>query len=67
MSVSMACVTGATECNGCMRCYEEPKKLGICSVCHDPVYSDDEAYCIDGEYIHDGCLREWAKQYEVET
>lgn len=37
--------------------------LGICPVCSEPVheennlYEKDDAYCIDGYYIHEDCIK----------
>lgn len=39
-------------------------RVGRCCVCEDPIYATEEYYDIDGEMLHDDCLREWAAEYK---
>lgn len=36
---------------------------GYCSICKDEVYEGTGAYDIDGKYIHEECIEEFAKDY----
>lgn len=41
----------------------EPKEICECSYCGGSLYAYDEAREIEtGEYIHDDCLMEWARE-----
>lgn len=59
----MWCRSGAHECDGCMACHSEPRAIAKCSVCGEDIVAGEDFYDIDGETIHDDCLREWAEQY----
>lgn len=48
--MAMICKNGCKECDGCMRCYEEPKPY-FCPVCGKEV--EEFVYQTDGEII--GC------------
>lgn len=60
--MSLACVHGGMECNGCLCCQEEPETIGKCW-CGDHIHADEDYYEIDGVLLHEDCLRDWAKQY----
>ena len=40
---------------------EDPKIIGRCAVCGDEIYEGETIYRIDGDLIHEECLREWAE------
>lgn len=64
--MAMGCIYGGRECDGCMRCQKEPRSIGACSACGEPITTDDEFYYnIEGELVHDDCLREWAEKYRI--
>lgn len=39
--------------------------IGKCEHCGDNIYADEDYYDIEGEIIHEDCLREWAEKYRV--
>lgn len=39
--------------------------IGKCEHCGDDIYADEDYYDIEGEIIHEDCLREWAEKYRV--
>ena len=49
------------------RDYEErePKKIGVCEECSDPIYDGEDYYEIDGDMLHEDCLYDWAHKYKV--
>lgn len=61
----MLCVKGGRECDGCMRCQVEPETVVKCAQCGEDIYADEDRYEIDGEIIHEDCLRDWAEKYRV--
>lgn len=64
--MSLTCVKGGRECDGCMGCQVEPEAIGKCDQCHDDIHEDDDRYEMpDGAIIHEDCLREWAEKYRV--
>lgn len=63
--MSFSCVKGKSDCDGCMMCEKPAKKVGICTACQEPVYGGEEYYDIEGELVHDDCLRDWAEKYRV--
>lgn len=65
--MAMVCVSGARECSGCMACQSGPSPIGKCVVCGGDIVALDDYYEIDGDLIHDDCLREWAKQFKALT
>ena len=36
---------------------------GYCPICKDEVYIGENVYGIDGKYIHEECIGEFAKDY----
>ena len=54
-------------CTGCMMCQKEPKEIGRCKVCKEPIYEDENYYDIHDELIHEDCLSDWAQKYLVEV
>ena len=40
------------------------RRRGTCSHCGEDVYDYEDYYDIDGELLHDDCLRGWAEQYK---
>ena len=63
--MAMICKNGARECDGCGSCFTDPKPIGRCAACREPVYGDDDHYDIDGELVHWDCLSDWARKYKV--
>lgn len=37
--------------------------VGYCACCGDEIYEGDDVYEIDGDLIHDDCLREYAEKF----
>lgn len=37
--------------------------IGYCPICKDEVYIGENVYDIDGKYIHEECIGEFAKDY----
>lgn len=60
--MSLTCVRGGMECNGCLCCQVEPEPIGKCW-CGDQIHADESYYEIEGVLLHEDCLRDWAKQY----
>ena len=65
--MSMACVRGGRECDGCGACQSEPQSLDVCAACGEPVFAWEDRYDIEGEIIHSDCLSEWAEKYKVDV
>lgn len=63
--MAMACIHGDRECDGCMMCQAEPKKIGICASCGAPIYEGDDRYRFWEALIHADCLLEWVTNYRV--
>lgn len=63
--MAMACIHGNRECDGCMMCQAEPKQIGVCAECGDPIYDGECRYEIQDELIHGDCLYDWAETYRV--
>ena len=64
--MAMICIYG-TECTGCMRCEKEPVAIAECAHCDEAIFEWEDYYNIEGETIHDECLIDWAKQYQVKA
>ena len=64
--MSLLCVKGGRECDGCMRCQVEPETVGKCW-CGSFIHADEQYYEIDGELIEEDCLRDWAEKYRVRS
>lgn len=47
--------------------HTEPSVIGKCEHCGDYIYADEDYYDIEGEIIHEDCLREWAEKYLVRS
>ena len=62
--MAMACVTGGRECNGCGCCQPEAEIVGKCAACGEPVFADEDRYNVEGEFIHEDCLHDWAAKYK---
>jgi len=65
--MSIACVKGGGLCDGCGGCHREPEVIAHCAQCGDDIYAVEDYYEIDGEIIHEDCLREWAEKYLVKS
>lgn len=63
--MSFSCVRGKVECDGCMSCLKEPRTIGRCVVCKDNIQAGEDHYSIDGELVHEDCLRDWADKHKV--
>lgn len=60
--MAMACIKGGKECTGCMSCHVS-EEIGYCAVCGEPIEYGEDHYDIDGELIHEDCLRDWADKF----
>ena len=47
------------------RYHGEAEVIGKCEHCGDDIYEGEDYYDIEGEIIHEDCLREWAEKYLV--
>lgn len=49
------------------RYYEEtkPKSIGVCEHCSDPIYDYEDYYDIDGDMVHEDCIRDYAERWLV--
>ena len=56
----MTCITGAKECDGCMRC-QEPEVI-LKSDDGEPIYAGDTYYDIDGMIITEEELEQYRKK-----
>ena len=63
--MSIACVKGGSLCDGCGACQGEAEVIGKCEHCGDDIYASEDYYEIEGEIIHEDCLREWAEKFLV--
>jgi hypothetical protein len=43
---------------------DAPEVIGKC-YCGEDILSNEDYYDIDGELIHEDCLREWAEQFRA--
>ena len=59
--MAMTCVHGG-ECTGCMSC-QVSEEIGYCAECGEPIEYGEDHYDIEGEKIHEDCLRDWADKY----
>ena len=41
----------------------EDKIYGLCYFCGGEIYEGDTVYVIDGQYIHEDCLEDFARGY----
>lgn len=65
--MALICRLHDRECSGCMECMTEPRQIGTCAGCGDPIYENESHYEIDGEQIHEDCLDRWAEQFRVKA
>lgn len=63
--MALICTNGVRECDGgCGCCEHEPKQIGNCEHCSDPVTDCEVYYDFDGILIHEECFAEWAHQHK---
>lgn len=43
------------------------KEVCKCCYCEDSIYEGEEIYDIDGDIIHEDCLRDWARIFKKEA
>lgn len=61
--MAFSCVLGRkAECDGCGGC-TEVRQAGICACCGQEIYEGEDVYDIDGEVIHEDCLREHMRPF----
>ncbi len=60
--MAMSCVHGGKACDGCMSC-QVSEELGVCAECGEAIAYGEDYYDIEGELLHEDCLREWAEKF----
>lgn len=41
------------------------KKIGVCEHCSDPIFEGEDYYDIDGDMVHEDCIRDYAERWLV--
>lgn len=64
--MSMICINGCRECDGCMRCQKEDRVefIGTCAYCDEPIRSNEDRYIFpDDDMTHDVCASDYIREH----
>ncbi len=56
----MLCISGCSECTGCMQCQDDPKPI-MYDELEEPIYAGDTYYDIDGMILTEESLLGYQK------